>query len=74
MIEETRNFKKLSSLSKIQSKLAADLGPGLRSSGSLPAPKPLNSVTPTIYKIDNEDPQYSTGNSTQYSIMAYMGK
>ena len=31
-------------------------------------------VTPTIYKIDNEDLQHSTGNSTQYSIMAYMGK
>jgi len=31
-------------------------------------------VTPTIYKTDNEDLQHSTGNSTQYSIMAYMGK
>ena len=27
----------------------------------------------TIYKID-KDILYSTGNSTQYSIMAYMGK
>ena len=28
----------------------------------------------TIYKIDNKDLLYSTGNSTQYSVMAYMGK
>ena len=27
-----------------------------------------------IYKIDNKELLYSTGNSTQYSIMAYMGK
>ena len=28
----------------------------------------------TIYNIDNKDLLYSTGNSTQYSIMTYMGK
>ena len=27
-----------------------------------------------IYKIDNKELLYSTGNCTQYSIMAYMGK
>ena len=28
----------------------------------------------TIYKIDNTDLPYSTGNSTQYSVMSFMGK
>ena len=28
----------------------------------------------SIYKIDNRDLLYSTGNSTQYSVMAYTGK
>ena len=28
----------------------------------------------TIYKIDNKDLLYSTGNTTHYSVMAYMGK
>ena len=28
----------------------------------------------TIYKTDNKDLLYSTGNSTQYSVMVYMGK
>ena len=37
LTEETRSFKKLSSLSKVQSKSAADLGPSdLRSSGFQP--------------------------------------
>ena len=27
-----------------------------------------------IYKIDNKDLLYSTGNSPQYSVMTYMGK
>ena len=28
----------------------------------------------TIYKIDNKDLLYSTGNSTQYAVITYMGK
>ena len=28
----------------------------------------------TIYKIINKDLLYSTGNSTQYSVITYMGK
>ena len=28
----------------------------------------------TIYKIVNKDLVYSTGNSTKYSVMTYMGK
>ena len=29
----------------------------------------------TVYKIDNQqEPTYSTGNSTQYSVITYMGK
>ena len=28
----------------------------------------------TIFKMDNKDLLYSTGNSTQYSVMTYMGK
>ena len=31
-------------------------------------------VHTTIYKITNKDLLYSSGNSTQYSVMAYMGK
>ena len=31
-------------------------------------------IPTTIYKIDNKDLLYSTGNSTQYSVMTYMGK
>ena len=31
-------------------------------------------VYTTIYKIDNKDLLYSTGNSTQHSVMIYMGK
>ena len=27
-----------------------------------------------VYKIDNKDLLYSTGNPTQYSVMTYMGK
>ena len=27
-----------------------------------------------LYKIDNKNLLYSTGNSTQYSVTAYMGK
>ena len=30
--------------------------------------------THTIYKIDDKDLLYSTGNSIQYSVMAYIGK
>ena len=29
---------------------------------------------PYIKQIINKDPLYSTGNSTQYSVMTYMGK
>lgn len=32
------------------------------------------SVHTTVYKIDNQGPMYSTGNSTQYSIINYMRK
>ena len=28
----------------------------------------------TVYKVDNKDLPYSTGTSTQYSVMSFMGK
>jgi len=34
----------------------------------------LPHIYTTIYKISNKDPLNSTGNSTQYSVMAYMEK
>ena len=34
----------------------------------------LDKYTPSMKQITNKDLLYSTGNTTQYSIMTYMGK
>ena len=34
----------------------------------------FSNINTTVYKIDNKHLLYSTGNSTQYSVMIYMGK
>ena len=33
----------------------------------------FSNIHATLYEIDNEELLYSTGNSTQYSVMTYMG-
>ena len=34
----------------------------------------FSNIHATLYEIDNEELLYSTGNSTQYSVMTYVGK
>ena len=34
----------------------------------------FSNIHATLYEIDNEELLYRTGNSTQYSVMTYVGK